>query len=162
MICCLVPPGVVLVHPAPYLVRVSGEISDESYLLGVLSSHIFDFYTRRVIELHMTFQALNPMPVPRPSTDDPRRVRVVNIAGRLAARDERFADWAKEVGVPVGSVKTPEEQSELEAELDALVASLYGLSAKQLTHVFETFHRGWDYKPRLERVLGYFEKIEVK
>ena len=131
-------------------------------MLGILCSIPLDWYARRFVELGLNFHILNGLPVPQCASTDPRRIRVINIAGRLAARDERFADWAKQVGVPVGSVKTPEEQAELEAELDALVASLYGLSAKQLTHIFETFHRGWDYKPRLERVLGYFEKIEVK
>jgi hypothetical protein len=48
----------------------------------------------------------------------------------------------------------------MEAELDALVARLYGLSRSQVEHVFSTFHRGWDYKSRLAAVLEYFDKIE--
>ncbi len=57
------------------------------------------------------------------------------------------------VGVPIGSVKSREERDALEAETDALVAQLYGLSRVQLVHVFATFHRGWDYGPRLASVL---------
>ena len=41
-------------------------------------------------------------------------------------------------------------------ELDAVVACLYGLSADQLRHIFETFHEGWDFAPRLEAVMGHF------
>ena len=33
--------------------------------------------------------------------------------------------------------------------------------AAQLEHVFATYHRGWDYKPRLAKVLEYFDAIEV-
>jgi hypothetical protein len=161
MICCLLPPGSLLVHPAPYLLRRAGDEQDEAYLLGVMSSIPFDWYVRRIVELHMTFELLERVPVPRPAVADPRRHRVVEVAGRLAAVDNRFSTWAHAVGVPVGSVETDDERAGLEAELDALVAHLYGLSRSQLEHVFATFHRGWDHQERLSRVLEYFDKIEV-
>jgi hypothetical protein len=158
-IVCLLPPEIVLVHKAPFLVRRKGDERDEAYLLGVMSSVPFDWYARRLVELAMTFEVLTPMPVPRPQASDERRTRVIEVAGRLASRDERFSIWADAVGVPVNSVDTPDEQAALEAELDALVAHLYGLSRDQLGHVFATFHRGWDYAPRLGSVLGYFDAL---
>jgi len=42
------------------------------------------------------------------------------------------------------------------AELDAVVAHLYGLTERQLIHIFETFHEGWDYGERLESVLKHY------
>jgi hypothetical protein len=53
-------------------------------------------------------------------------------------------------------VTDPTNKSALTAELDALVALLYGLSEAQTTHVFETFHVGWDYQPRLDAVLEHY------
>jgi hypothetical protein len=159
MLCCLVPPGVALVHKAPYLVRRAGTEKDEAYVLGVLSSRIFDWYARRLVELGMTFEVLTPMPVPRPAPTDKNRQRVIEISGRLAAVDQRFKDWAKAVGVKVGSVTTPEEKDDLQVELDALVAHLYGLTHEQVEHLFKTFHRGWDYQPRLTKVLAHFDAI---
>jgi hypothetical protein len=47
----------------------------------------------------------------------------------------------------------------MEAELDALVSHLYGLTRDQVVHIFATFHRGWDYKPRLDAVLEHFDRI---
>ena len=41
-------------------------------------------------------------------------------------------------------------------ELDAVVALLYGLDEKQLVHVFETFHEGWDCQDRLDATLKPF------
>ena len=41
-------------------------------------------------------------------------------------------------------------------ELDAVVAHLYGLGEKQLLHIFETFHEGWDYADRLKATLKHF------
>jgi hypothetical protein len=157
-IAALVPGEVVLTNKAPYLLRVQGTEADEAFVLGVLSSIPLDWYARRFVELGMNFHIFNGLPIPDPSADDLLRARVVEIAGRLAARDDRFADWAAAVGVPVGSVSA-EEQPDLEAELDALVAHLYGLDRDQVIHIFETFHRGWDYRPRLDAVLGHFDRI---
>lgn len=161
MVCCLLPPGVILVHKAPYLVRRSGDETDEAYVLGVMSSIPFDWYTRRLVELSMTFEVLTPMPIPRPEKSDPRRRRIVELAGRLAASDERYGAWASAVGVPFGSVVTPKERAAMEAEIDALVAHLYGLSRTQMSHIFTTFHRGWSFRPRLDGVLTYFDELGV-
>jgi len=161
-IVCLLPPGSVMVHNAPFLVRRAGDEKTEAFLLGVMSSVPFDWYTRRWVELHLTFELLNPAPVPRPLTSDLLRKRVVEIAGRLATPDERFAAWADAVGVEVGSVKSESEKSDLIAELDAIVALLYQLDRDQLIHIFKTFHRGWDYQSRLDATLAYFDSWAVK
>jgi hypothetical protein len=159
-IVCLVPGGVTGIEKAPYLLRRRGDERDEAFVLGVMSSIPFDWFARRIVELSMNLEILSSMPIPRPQGLDPRRSRVIEIAGRLAARDDRYSEWASIVGVPTGSIKTSEVQLAMEAELDALVAHLYGLSRDQVGHVFKTFHRGWDYKPRLAAVLEYLGKIE--
>ena len=48
------------------------------------------------------------------------------------------------------------------AELDAVVAHLYGLSESHLTHIFETFHEGWEYQPRLKAVLAHYKAWAAK
>ena len=153
----LVPPHVGLVNAAPYLLRRTGTERDEALLLGVASSIPFDWYSRRWVEVNMNFYLLSPMPIPRPDPNSAIRQRVVEQAGRLAAVDDRYGEWASEVGVSVGSLNREPERSEAIAELDALVALLYGLDWVEVQHVFETFHRGWDYSDRLERVAVHFE-----
>lgn len=158
VIACLVPPGVAVMHACPYLLRSAADETSEAFVLGVMSSLPFDWYARRVVELHVTFELLGSMPVPSPHAGDLRRLRVVEITGRLASVDDRYADWAAAVGVQVGSV-LEDEKPELLAELDALVAHLYGLDRDDVAHIFETFHRGWNYGLRLEKVLGYFDAL---
>lgn len=158
---CLVPPDVVLVEKAPYFVRRNGTELDESFLIGIMCSRIFDWYVRRLVELSMTFEIVNSVPIPYQHRSSSESLRLIEIAGRLSATDKRFAKWAKAVGVPVGSIKTPAEREELEIELDALVAHLYGLTRDHVAHIYKTFHRGWDYAPRLERVLAYFDKTKT-
>jgi hypothetical protein len=79
----------------------------------------------------------------------------VKLSGRLAAFDERYEDWADEVGVEYGPLDD-EEKQEMIYELDAVVAHLYGLSREHVEVIFETFHDGWDYEERLDRVLDYY------
>lgn len=153
---CLLPPGTAAVHQSPILVRRQGDEKAEAYLLGLMASIPFDWATRRWVELHLTFELLNALPVPAYDADSATASRVSEIAGRLAAVDDRYADWAADVGVPMGSVKTQTEKDDLIAELDALVSLLYGLSEDQVEHVFATFHRGWAYQARLEAVLEHY------
>lgn len=158
VICCLMPPGEPVVDKAPYLLRVRGVPTDEAYLLGSLASIPFDWYARRWVEVKLSYQLLNSMPVPRPDDDEPLRLRLVELSGRLAAPDNRFAEWAAAVGVPVGTLLQEPERSDAIAEIDALVSLLYGLDWDDVVHIFETFHRGWDYRGRLAAVKVHYDR----
>ena len=96
--------------------------------------------------------------VPNPSISEKKFQRVVNISGRLAAVDNRFASWAEKVGVPVGSVKSQTEKESLLAELDAVVAHLYGFDTDDLEVIWDTFHTTVDHLPNLDAVLDHFER----
>lgn len=156
VVTALVPGQVILVNQAPYLLFTEGSARDEAYLLGVLSSMILDWYARRIVELHVNFYLFNNFPIPEHYDDDPIAQRVVQIAGRLAAVDDRYAEWAAEVGVEVGSVTDDETRQNLICELDACVARLYGLDEDDLAVIYETFHTGADYSAHHARVLEHF------
>jgi hypothetical protein len=156
MISCLLPPGTTAVHKAPLLVRRSGDERTEAYLLGIMSSLPFDWYARRWVELTMSFELLNNLPVPvyHPGSDLVKRM--VEVAGRLAAFDRRYEVWADAVGVPFASVSSEAEKEDFVAEVDALAFLLFGLDESEIQHVFETFHRGWDFEQRFEAVLSHY------
>jgi hypothetical protein len=118
-----------------------------------------DWYARRWVETQLSYGIFGSLPVPDAMDDDPLRHAVVEASGRLAAVDERFEKWAAAVGVPVASVTSEDERNDLIALIDAAVAHLYGLDETKLTHLFETFHVGWDFAPRLERVLEHFHDL---
>ena len=155
VIACLVPPEVFIANQAPYLLWPRGDVRDQAFLLGVLSSVPLDWYARRFVETHVNFFVFNPFPVPRPSREDPAWQRVVDLAGRLACPDERFAAWAEAVGVDCGPLAA-DEKEDMICELDAVVAHLYGLSEAQLVHIFGTFHEGRDMQDRLGAVLRHW------
>ena len=153
---CLLPPRVFLTNAAPYFLWPRGDESDEALLLGLLSSLPLDWYARRFVETNVNFFVLNPFPVPRPAGDSPLRQRVIALAGRLATPDDRFAEWARRIGVACGPMDPDEKQDHIR-ELDAAVAHCYGLAEAQLVHIFETFHEGWDYEERLRATLRHFQ-----
>ena len=160
VIAALVPGELVITHQAPYLLRVRGTERDEAFLIGVLSSMILDWYARRVVELHLTASILDNFPIPDADIDnDPTASRTVEIAGRLAAVDDRFSEWAAAVGVPVGSANDKPTKSDLICELDACVARLYGLDEDDLAVIYDTFHEGADYSDRLAAVLAHFRRL---
>ncbi len=158
VIAALVPPNVFLTNKAPYL--KSGTLSprEEAYVLGVISSIPFDWQARRYAELGMNFHILNNLSIPEAAEDTKLGDRLVQASGMLAAVDKRFENWAREVGVQIGTVKTPEIRNNLICEIDAIASLLYGLTEQQVAHIFNTFHRGWDYQARLDNVLKFYEK----
>lgn len=158
MIACLLPPGTSATHKAPLFVRRSGTPRDEAALLGVLCSIPFDWYMRRWVETTMSFELVGNAPFPN-LDENGLKSAIIDRAGRLAAVDDRYTTWAAEVGVPCGSVKTEEDRQRLIVELDALVSLGYGLSEGDVTHLFATFHKGWDYRPRLTQVLDAYRRF---
>ena len=154
----LIPPNVFITNKGPYFIWPRGDETDQAYLLGVLCSIPLDWYSRRFVETNLNFHILNGFPIPRPPRDSDLWRRTVQLAGRLAAVDDRFASWAT-VGVEFGPL--PEDvKQDMICELDAVVAHLYGLSEDETQHIFETFHPSWDYNERLKGVLGHYSEWE--
>lgn len=157
----LVPPEVFLVNTAPYLFWPRGDRKDESYLLGMMSSIPFDWFSRRFVETHLNFYILNSLPVPRPSRRSPLWKRIVMLSGRLAAVDDRYREWAEEVGVTFGPLQD-DEKMEFIHELDAVVAHLFSLSREDVKVIFSTFHDNWDYRERLANVIRHYDEWTEK
>ena len=155
---CLLPPRVFVANTAPYFLWPRGDEKDQAYLLGIFSSIPLDWYARCFVTLHLNFFIINHFPIPRPYRQNSEWIRVVQLAGRLACPDERFASWANSVGVEYGPLED-DKKIDMIYELDAIVARLYGLSEKQLIHVFETYHETWDYKERLNTTLRHFHTL---
>ena len=157
----LIPPNVVCTGKLAVLLWPKGDNYNKTFILGMLSSRVADWYTRRWVEIGMQFYIFNKIPMPRTDESSPLFKTMVESAGRLACPDKRFAKWAKSVGVEHGPLK-PEEKQELVDRVDAVAALLYGLSEQELETVFETFHEGWDWKPDYTRVLTEYRRLKTK
>ena len=153
--CALIPPQTFVTNKAPILMFPRGDQKDEAFLLGVLSSIPLDWYARRFVETNLSFFILNPLPIPRPGRENKLWQKTIKISGRLASTDERFKNWSQKVGVEFGPLDSS-TKFKMICELDAIISHLYKLEEEDVIHIYKTFHEGWDYEERLNKVLDYY------
>lgn len=158
LLTALIPGCVINVELAPWVLWLDPQHPtwQEAFLLGVMSSLPADWWCRRFVEGHVDQQAFNSLRVPR-TEPQPLAKRVAALAGRLACPDARFAEWGESVGVEFGPLRD-DARLDMIHELDAVVAHLYGLDEHHLVHIFETFHDGWNFEPRLKETRKYFRE----
>lgn len=84
---------------------------------------------------------LYQLPVPRLTEKDPAFAPIVERAAKLICTTPEYDDLAAEVGLGshAAGVTDETERAKLRAELDAMVAHLYGLTEDELTHILGTF-----------------------
>jgi hypothetical protein len=158
MIVCMQPAGMILLNSAPYLINLNGDALAEAYLLGVLSSLPFDWYSRCFVELHMNFFIFNSLPVPKFDSENAICRRVAQIAALLASQDKRLAGWFDSALSINESSHESLNFEQLTAELDGLVAALYELTSDQLIYIFNHFQLGWFDASRLAIALQALEE----
>ena len=114
---------------------------EQLFAVAVLNSFIFDFMIRQRVTTTISMYAFYQLPAPRIRSADPRFVPIVARAARLMCTTPEFDELAKEVGL--GSHKKgvidSAERARLRAELDGLVAHLYGLTESEFAHILGTF-----------------------
>ncbi len=160
-IAAITPPQTLLTDISPYILTPLNSQALEAYLCGVMSSLVFDWYTRRFVETRMNVHFVNAFPIPE-DIASPAAKRIVVLAAQLLSQEPTLVDWAAKCSVAFKPLAAPERMAHI-AEIDALVALQFGISRKQLNRVFESFHRGWDtskpdYVDRLSEVLKYFDQ----
>jgi len=154
---CLIPPMTAVTHQACIILNRAGTAREEAFLLGVISSMPLDWYARRIVEGNLSLDIIKNFPIPYLGMDSPQGIRLIHLAGTLAARDERYAEWAKEIGIATFGVIDQQSELEIIAEIDALVCRLYQLEASEVIEIYRTFQIGNDYSEHLQKVLKHFD-----
>ena len=155
MIMTVLPPKVFCPHTMSleqvYQIRVSnGEVNpncqslnnaERLYICATMNSFVVDFWLRQSVTNHVSFFFVYATAVPRLSKNDAGFQPMVERAAGLICTTPEFDDLAAEVGL--GSHKNgatnPVERARLRAELDGLVAHLYGLTEEEFAHILSTF-----------------------
>lgn len=108
---------------------------------AMLDSFICDFLIRQKVTAHCNMFYVYQLPVPRLTEKDKAFHPIVERAARLSCTTPEFDDLAKEAGI--GSHKQgatdPVERARLRAELDGLIAHLYGLTEAEFAYILTTF-----------------------
>jgi vacuolar-type H+-ATPase subunit I/STV1 len=98
------------------------------------------------------------MPIPSFDIKDKKVLRLVELSAKLSYRDKKYTEWINEIGIDLEILSSSFDVSEDVSEIDAIVSLLYGLSLNQVEHIYENFHRGWNYAERLDKVKNFYEK----
>ena len=111
------------------------------YLLAVLNGLAFDYILRQMVSSNLTMFFIYQCPVPRLDKSDLHFATIIQRAARLICTTPEFDDLAKSVGLKShqDGATDPHERARLRAELDGLVAHLYGLSEAEFAHILGTF-----------------------
>ncbi len=112
-------------------------------VLALLNSLVLDYLLRQRITTHASFFLVYSLRAPRVAADSPVGRLLAARAARLICTGSEFADlWQEVMGTPLSpevAAITRDARARLRAELDGLVAHLYGLTEEEFAHILSTF-----------------------
>ena len=140
MIASILPPGVFSGHS----LNVAFEpvaATEHLFLLAIMNSFVLDYYLRQQVSANLTMFFIYQCPVPRLVKSDSRFSTIAQRAARLICTAREFDDLAKAVGLKdhFAGASDLAERARLRAEIDGLVAHLYGLTEDEFAHILGTF-----------------------
>lgn len=141
---CFITPKLVFteVNSTTLKVTETGISNQEMlFLCGVCNSFTLDWMIRQKVTTTLNMFYIYQLPVPRFGVGDVFFNEIVDRAAKLICTTPEFDDLAQEVGL--GSheqgVTDQVERGKLRAELDGMVAHLYGLTEAEFAHILTTF-----------------------
>ncbi len=117
------------------------DFETELYFSAVMNSYIIDWSLRQRVTTNLTFFFLYQLPVPRLTSRDSQFKPIITRAAKLICTTPEFDDLAKSAGLrgSIDGTTIPAERAKLRAELDGLIAHLYGLTEPEFAHILNTF-----------------------
>ena len=143
MIMTMIPPNVFCNHMLPVEKRGDQHLPNEVRLLlcSLMTSYVVDYYLRQQMTMYLAFFNLYQTPVPRLMPGDRFFDAIARRAAQLICTAPEYDDLAAEVGLGGHhkGVINLLERARLRAELDGIIAHIYGLSEAEFAHVLGTF-----------------------
>lgn len=120
------------------------DIPTTLFIAGFFNSFTVDWLIRQKITTHCNFFYLNQLPIPRLTEKDADFRPLVERAARLVGTAPEFDDllaeaFGKNATHKTHGVTDPQSRLTLRAQIDALVARLYGLTVEEFQHILTTF-----------------------
>ena len=146
MIMTMLPCGVFCNNKIPTaLTRYSTQLQSgyraELFLCALMNSFLVDYALRQRVTTNLNFFYIYQIPVPRLTEGDTYFNEIVERAAKLICTTPEFDELAQEVGL--GShkqgVTNEVERGKLRAELDGMIAHLYGLTEEEFAYILTTF-----------------------
>ncbi len=110
-------------------------------LTSLLNSTVLDYSLRQRVSANLNMFYVYQLPVPRLTEQDKEFAPIVERAAKLICTTPEFDDLAKEVGLGshLDGVTDEAERARLRAELDGMIAHLYGLTEEEFGYILTTF-----------------------
>lgn len=110
-------------------------------LVSILNSFCVDYVIRQKVTSHCNMFYVYQLPVPRLQEGDRWFAEIVERAAKLICTTPEFDDLAKDVGLGShhNGITNEIERGKLRAELDGIIAHLYGLTEAEFAHILSTF-----------------------
>ena len=109
--------------------------------VSLMDSFVLDWLLRQKVTTNINMFYIYQLPIPRLTVSDPVFVPIVERAAKLICTTPEFDDLAAEVGLGShkNGVTNPAQRAQLRAELDGMIAHVYGLTEEEFTHILSTF-----------------------
>ena len=113
-------------------------------IAAFINSFVLDYVLRARMTTNLSLFYLYQLPVPRLDAGDPAFAPIVERAAKLICVTPEFDDLLKDLSgfeylKGLTGVTDPAARAQLRAELDAMIAHLYGLTESELAHILSTF-----------------------
>jgi Alw26I/Eco31I/Esp3I family type II restriction m6 adenine DNA methyltransferase len=111
------------------------------FATAILNSFVLDFYVRQMVSANINMFFIYQLPVPRLTAGDKYFQDIVERAAKLICTTPEFDQLAQAVGIETheNGVTDETERGHLRAELDGIIAHLYGLTEEEFTYILTTF-----------------------
>ncbi|MCA9995602.1 MAG: hypothetical protein KDE56_07645 [Anaerolineales bacterium] len=111
------------------------------FVCGIWNSFVMDWLIRQKVTTTLNYFYLYQLAMPRFTKEDPAFQPIVSHAAQLICTTPEFDDLAAVVGLGshAHAVTDPSQRAQLRAELDGLIAHVYGLTEKEFAHILSTF-----------------------
>jgi hypothetical protein len=120
LIAAIIPARAVTTHTL-FCLKTPLSPDAQNVLCGLLNSYVANYLVRFRVHTHVTASIVSRLPVPRLESGDPAFSRAAALV-RTVLREQTAAEAMEEY-----------------AELQALIARLYGMSCREFEHVLSTF-----------------------
>ncbi|MCG6138220.1 MAG: hypothetical protein MET45_26930 [Nostoc sp. LLA-1] len=106
-----------------------------------MNSFIIDWILRTKVTTTLNFFYVYQLPVPRLTSGDKYFSKIVERAAKLICTTPEFDELAQEIGLVShkNGVTDETERAQIRAELDGMIAHLYGLTEEEFAYILTTF-----------------------
>lgn len=113
------------------------------FCVAMLDSFVIDWVIRQKVTTNINMFYIYQLPIPRITADEPFFDDIVTRAAKLICTTAEFADLWNEVmetpWTPECGATDEAERNRLRAELDGMIANIYGLTYEEFEYILSTF-----------------------